>query len=63
MAASASGAPRLTALTDARSVRFEAALAIYESVIPKAEQKTRAQILAASRIRMSGSGPSSAAAR
>lgn len=46
MAAAASGAPRLTALTDARSARFDAALAIYESVIPKAEQKTRAQILA-----------------
>ncbi len=45
MAATISGAPRLIALTDARSARFEAALAIYESVIPKAEQKTRAQLL------------------
>jgi GNAT superfamily N-acetyltransferase len=40
------GAPGLVEVTDARSGLFEAAMAIYEAEIPKAEQKTRAQILA-----------------
>jgi len=41
-----SGAPRLIEVMDSQSALFEPALAIYEAVIPKAEQKTRAQILA-----------------
>ena len=40
------GTPKLIEVTDARSDLFEAAMAIYEAEIPKAEQKTRAQILA-----------------
>jgi GNAT superfamily N-acetyltransferase len=40
------GTLSLVEVTDARSGLFEAAMAIYEAEIPKAEQKTRAQILA-----------------
>jgi GNAT superfamily N-acetyltransferase len=40
------GSQRLVEMTDAGSGLFEAAIAIYEAEIPKAEQKTRAQILA-----------------
>jgi hypothetical protein len=40
------GKQSLVEVMDARSGLFEAAMAIYEAEIPKAEQKTRAQILA-----------------
>lgn len=46
MAPGESAAPRLIEVIDPQSAVSERALAIYEAVIPKAEQKTRAQILA-----------------
>lgn len=46
MGSSCGDLPRLTEVTQAHGELFAAAMAIYETEIPRAEQKTRAQIVA-----------------